>query len=146
MTPEIKFNEDQWLKLLFLLADTHEWINDMSRDIFMQLPIPEKKQCFRKTYYLTAPAMAHIIQRHYFKINRHPQVGKFQIPVIQIMQLIRDAAQLPTTPVAGSSNFQRIMHTAEIIGYDQNGFSAKIITIITDTGGRIITAFPGVCK
>ena len=146
MPPEIKFNEDQWLKILFLLADTHEWINDMSRDIFMQLPITEKIQCFRKTYYLTAPAMAHIIQRHYFKINCHPQVGKFHIPVIEIVQLIRDAAQLPTTQVAGSSNFQRSMHTAEIIGYDKDGIPTKIITIITDTGGRIITAFPGICK
>lgn len=144
MTAAINFNEAQWLKLVFLLADTQQWINDMAKDAFLQLPVTDKKKCFRKTYYLTAEAMAHIIERHYYKINRHPQTGKFHIPVTDIVQLIRDAAGLPVTPVPGNLNFQRTLHTAAIIGYDKDGNAVNTVTIITDAGGRIITAFPGV--
>lgn len=144
MNPGINFNEPQWLKLLFLLADTQDWINDMAKEAFLQLPVPDKKKCFQKTYYLTAPAMAHIIERHYYKINRHPQAGKFHIPVIEIIQLIRDASPLPCSPVPGSLNFQRTMQTGDTIGYDKDGNPATVITILTDAGGKIITAFPGV--
>jgi hypothetical protein len=143
MIPAINFNEAQWLKLVFLLADTQQWINDMARDAFLQLPVTDKKKCFRKTYYLTAEAMAHIIERHYYKINRHPQTGKFHLPVIEIVQLIRDAAELPVTHVPGSLNFQRTMQTGNLIGYDKDGNPTTIVTIINDAGGKIITAFPG---
>jgi hypothetical protein len=143
MIPAINFNEAQWLKLVFLLADTQQWINDMAREAFLQLPVTDKKKCFRKNYYLTVEAMAHILERHYYKINRHPQTGKFHIPVIEIVQLIRDAADLPVTPVPGNANFYRSMQTANIIGYDKDGNPANIVTVVTNAGGKIITAFPG---
>ncbi len=143
MNKDIHFNEAQWLKLLFLLADTQNWIDDMAKDAFLQLPITNKKQCFRKTYYLTAQALTHIVERHYYKISRHPQAGKFYIPVVEIVQLIRDASHISSTPVTGSSNFQRTLQTEESIGYDKNENAVKTITIITDAGGKIITAFPG---
>jgi hypothetical protein len=143
MIPAINFNESQWLKLVFLLADTQQWINEMARDAFLQLPVTDKKKCFRKNYYLTAEAMAHIIERHYYKINRHPQTGKFHIPVTDIVQLIRDAADMPASAVPGNLNFQRSLQTANIFGYDKDGNPANAITVITDAGGRIITAFPG---
>lgn len=143
MTTSINFNEARWLKLLFLLADTQEWINDMAKEALLQLPVSDKKKCFRKTYYLTATALAHIIERHYYKINRHPQTGKFHIPVIEIVALIRDAADLPATAVPGNLNFQRTLQTANTIGYDKEGNPAGTITIINDAGGKIITAFPG---
>ena len=142
--PQPGFNESQWLKLLFLLADTQTWIDEMAREAFAQLPVPDKKKCLRKTYYLTAPAMAHIIERHYYKINRHPQAGKFHIPVTEIVQLIRDASILPVSPVPGSLNFQRTLQTENTIGYDKDGRLTSAITILTDPAGRIITAFPGV--
>jgi hypothetical protein len=143
MIPAINFNEAQWLKLVFLLADTQQWINDMARDAFLQLPVTDKKKCFRKNYYLTAEAMAHILERHYYKINRHPQTGKFHIPVTDIVQLVRDAAELPTSPVPGNLNFQRTLQTANTIGNDKDGNATNTVTIITDAGGKIITAFPG---
>jgi hypothetical protein len=143
MIPAVNFNEAQWLKLVFLLADTQQWINDMAKDAFVQLPVADKKKCFRKNYYLTAEAMAHIMERHYYKINRHPQTGKFHIPVTEIVQLIRDAAELPATPVSCNLNFQRTLQTEGIIGYDKDGNATDSITVITDAGGKIITAFPG---
>lgn len=145
MTPDSQphFNETQWLKLLFLLADTQNWLDDMSKEAFLHLPLPDKKKLMRKTYYLTAGAMAHIIERHYYKISRHPQAGKFHIPVIEIVQHIRDGSMLTTEPVNGSLNFQRTLHTADIIGYDNDGQPTSALTILTDAGGRVITAFPG---
>jgi hypothetical protein len=115
----------------------------MAKDAFVQLPVADKKKCFRKNYYLTAEAMAHIMERHYYKINRHPQTGKFHIPVTEIVQLIRDAAELPATPVSCNLNFQRTLQTEGIIGYDKDGNATDSITVITDAGGKIITAFPG---
>jgi hypothetical protein len=42
------FNEPEWLKLLFLLADTQTWLDDMSKKAFHNLPITDKKKFLRK--------------------------------------------------------------------------------------------------
>lgn len=140
------FNETQWLKLLFLLADTQSWLDDMCKEAFRLLPVADKKKFLRKSYYLTVPALAHILERHYYKINRYPYAGKFTIPVIEILHHIREAFSLPAIPVPGYRNFQRIIQATDPIGFDKNGRSTHIITILTDAGGKIITAFPGTCK
>jgi len=57
---------------------------------------------------------------------------------------IREAKTITATPVNGCSNMQRILRTAQPIGFDQNGQPATVITIITDNAGNIITAFPGI--
>jgi len=134
------FTESEWLKLLFLLADTQSWIDDMNKDLFRQLPICKKK-FISKEYYLSALALAHILERHYYKINRYPNAGKFHIPIIEILHHIREAHTIPPTPK--ENNFQRIIQTQQPIGFDKNGVSTNIINIITDAGGKIITVFPG---
>ena len=139
------FNEPEWLKLLFLLADTQQWLDDMNKELFIQLPLPDKKRFQRKTYWLTPSALTHIIERHYYKIPRHPNTGKFHIPLIEILHHIREAFHLPATPVTGCGNFQRILQTEHSIGFDKYGQPTNIITILTDAGGKIITAFPGTC-
>lgn len=145
MTPDsrLNFNEPEWLKLLFLLADTQTWLDDMAKEAFGRLPIPDKKRFLRKTYYLTISALAHIVERHYYKIPRYPNAGKFHIPLIEILHHIREAYSLPVTPVTGCLNFQRVLQTEQTIGFDKNGQPTNIITILTDAGGKIITAFPG---
>jgi hypothetical protein len=143
MTAPPPFNEAQWLKLLFLLADTQSWIDDLCRQAFAELPLGDKKKCLRKTYYLTAPALAHIVERHYYKISRHPDAGKFLVPVTDIVAFIRDASQVPALPVPGTLNSFRTLQTTTNIGIDRNGNPADNITVITDAGGKIITAFPG---
>jgi hypothetical protein len=50
---------------------------------------------------------------------------------------------LPVSPAPGSQNFQRVLTAENNIGFDKNGNPANTITILTDAGGRIITAFPG---
>jgi hypothetical protein len=137
------FNEEQWIKLVFLLADTQTWIDEMNKELFTSLPVTNQKKYLRKTYYLTPAALAHIIERHYYKINRHPSTGKFHIPIPCILQLIRDAADSPTTPVSGSLNQQRTLCSSTNIGFNKNGHPENKITIITCPGGKIITAFPG---
>ncbi len=129
--------------ILGLLADTQSWLDDMAKECFMQLPVADKKKFLRKTYYLTTSALAHILERHYYKINRYPHAGKFTIPVVDILHYIREAFSLPVSPVPGCLNFQRIAHTDQSVGFDKNGQSTGNITILTDGGGKIITAFPG---
>ena len=136
------FNESEWIKLIFLLSDTEQWVDDLCRKAFAELPV-DKKKLFKKDYYLTASSLAHILERHYYKINRHPQTGKFNIPVIDILEHIRSAYAATPTLMYGSCNFCRVFDTGEAIGFDKNGQPETCITVITDRGGRIVTAFPG---
>lgn len=140
------FNEAEWLKLLFLLADTHSWLEDMSKNCLMQLPIAGKKQLLCKGYYMGIKAMAHIAERHYYKINRYPHTNKFHIPLTDILHYIKAAAIVPTEPLKNSVNFYRMLQTDEVIGFDMEGHPVQCITIITDASGNIITAFPGKIK
>jgi hypothetical protein len=136
------FNESEWLKLLFLLSDTQTWLDDMNKEMFRQLPIC-KKRFISKDYYLSVSSLAHIIERHYYKINRYPHAGKFHIPVLEILNRIREAHAIPAIPALGCNNFQRTIQTSQAIGFDKKGQSTNIITVLTDAGGNIITAFPG---
>jgi hypothetical protein len=135
------FNETEWLRLVFLLADTQLWVDGLCRDAFMQLPV-DKKKLFKKDYCLTITAMAHILERHYYKVNRHPQAGKFHIPVTDILEYIRSAYAAEPSPINNSCNSCRVLDTGAEIGFDNNGNPATCITVITDRGGRIVTAFP----
>jgi hypothetical protein len=56
----------------------------------MQLPMSNKKRLFRKTHYITISSLAHILERHYYKIPRHPDCGKFTIPIPDILSHLRD--------------------------------------------------------
>jgi hypothetical protein len=135
------FNEAEWIKLVFLLADTQAWVDDLARSCFVQLPL-DKKKLFKKDYYLTAATMAHIIERHYYKVNRHPQTGKFHIPLLEILEYMRSAYAIDPVPVNGSCNCCRVLDTGTGIGLDKEGSPAPCIAVITDKGGRIDTAFP----
>jgi len=138
------FNESEWIKLLFLLSDTQQWLNDMNNQLFLQIPIENKKKFLRKNYYLTVTAFAHIIERHYYKIPRHPGTGKFQITIPEILHYIREAANATTTPIHATQNLLRTIETGQTIGFDKNTEPTQIISIVTDAGGKIITAYPGV--
>lgn len=145
MTPvdNCGFNEDEWLKLLFLLSDTEQWLDELSYRTFRCLPMADKKRLFRRTYYLTPSALAHIVERHYYKILRHPGTGKFTIPITEILHYLREGGDLLATSLPGSFNYKRVVEAAATIGMDKDGLPTRLITILTDSGGRIITAFPG---
>lgn len=140
------FNENEWMRLIFLLSDTQDWMNDLAMNAIMQVPMKDRKKLFRKTFYISVTALAHIIERHYYKIHRHPETSKFTVPLIEILAYLRDASKEETTPIPGSLNFQRTIDTQKIIGIDGDHLPTSLITILTDNGGRIITAFPGSFK
>ena len=66
-------------------------------------------------------------------------------PVDMHIRIFREAHSLPVTPVSGCLNFQRVIKAEQPIGFDKNGLPTDYITILTDGGGKIITAFPGFC-
>jgi len=141
------FNESSYIRLLFLLSDTHEWLESMEYGLLEQLPMQgSKKNLFRKTYFLTVPAMAHIVERHYHKVQRHPETGKFTIGLQDILHWIREAKTAEPQLIPSTQNFFRWLDTHEMIGFDNDGISTSIITVITTPGGRIQTAFPGKMK
>ena len=45
--PTIPFNEAAFIKLVFLLADTQQWVDELSTSVFEQLPLEHKKKLFR---------------------------------------------------------------------------------------------------
>lgn len=137
------FKEQEWIRLVFLLADTQGWVDDVSREMYMQLPVHNKRKFLRKNYYLTVQVMAHILERHYYKINRHPHAGKFTIGVTELLECLRDAAMAEPKALTGSINYYRVFTTDRIIGFDKDGNGVDCMTVLTDGGGKIITAFPG---
>lgn len=140
----IHFNETQWLQALFLLADTQNWLQQLQEGLVWQLPVKHRKKLLRKGSYLSSKALAHILERHYYKVPRHPLTGKFTIPIPQIVACIRDACQQPPEHVPCSPHLQRVLDTGTPLGHDPSGNTVTTITVITSTGGEIITAFPGV--
>ena len=139
----IHFNETQWLQALFLLADTQSWLQQMQEGLIWQLPVKHRKKLLRKGSYLSSKALAHILERHYYKVPRHPLTGKFTIPIPQIVACIRDACRQPPRPVPRSRNQQRVWDAGTPVGYDPAGNSVTTVTVIASTSGEIITAFPG---
>lgn len=140
------FNEDEWLKLVFLLSDTQNWLNDLVGTAMLQVPMKDRRKLFRKSYYITVGALAHIMERHHYKIPRHPNVSKFTIPVVEILALLRDANTEPVEQATGATYLKRVIDTQKIIGHDFNQLPTSLLTVLTDSGGRILTAFPGCIK
>ena len=139
----MNFDEAAWIRLIFLVSDTQAWIQEMEKEVFGQIPVNGKKGLFRKTYHISATAVAHILERHYYKIPRYPSTSKFQVPVADILHWIREAAAEAPQLLPGSTHFIRCYDTHEAIGHDQYGQPTSIISIITDPGGEVKTAFPG---
>jgi len=142
-TNHTSFDENEWLRMLFMLSDMQNWLSEMEQELFMKQPAGKAKKLFRKTYHLTASSFAHIVERHYYKIPRHVGAAKFTISVPEILDCLRTAFSQPPAPLEGSLSFIRQVKMGTIIGFDNAGNNTSIITIITNAGGKIVTAFPG---
>mgnify|MGYP003575766991 CR=1 FL=1 len=137
------FNEAQWLQVLFLLADTATWLQQLQEGLLWQLPVKQHKKLLRKSWYLSVTVLAHILERHYYKLPRHPLAGKFTISIPEMVNAIKDAGQLAPEPIAGSTNLQRVWEAGYPLGYDPAGNTVTTLTVISSAAGEIITAFPG---
>ena len=140
------FDEEEWIRLLFLVSDLQEWMEDLEKRLFLVVPVGDKKKLFRKDFYLTARTFAHIIQRHYHKVARHPEAGKFTVPVPHLIDLLKQTRHMPTTPIPGRDGVYRVVDTGKIIGYDRAGRNTTFLTLISHPEGRIETAFPGIME
>ncbi|MBO9592369.1 MAG: hypothetical protein J7599_05615 [Niabella sp.] len=138
------FNEAQWLQVLFLLVDTQAWLQQLQEELIWQLPVKNRKKLLRKSWYLSVKALAHILERHYYKVPRHPLASKFTLPIPAIATAIRDAHLQPPAPVPDSELLQRVWDTGAPVGYDTTGRTVTVLTVIADATGEIITAFPGI--
>lgn len=137
------YSEPELIRLLFTLADTQQWLSELTTATLSQLPNLGKKKLQKQDYYLSISALTHILERHYHKIPRHPGAGKFCIPLTDILYHIRLAESSTPQPMPGRTGNYRIFESDNIIGHDQHGQHSKHITVITDAKGNILTAFPG---
>lgn len=138
-----QFNEPQFLRLIFTLADTEQWVRGLVNATLSQVPRLGKKKLQKNNYYMSASSLAHILERHYHKLGRHPHTGKFCIPVIEILWHIRQAEDCKTEINIGKPGTYRQHNCQSNIGYDQDGNNTSMLTVICDSHGTIITAFPG---
>lgn len=136
------FNEQHFVNELFAIHEKQLHLNQQAKNLFDQLPV-NKKAFMQKKYYLSASALAHIVRRHWYKVKDHPEAGKFTIPLAEIINYLREAFYTEATPVQSYQNFQRHVDIGKPIGYDRHGKYVKTLTVLTDGGGNIITAFPG---
>ncbi len=138
------FNEAEWLKMIFLLADTQQWLDEMTAEAIGKVPVQDKRKFLQKSYYLSIRALAHILERHYYRIPRYPHAGKFHIPVTELLHHIRQAFAVEPKPIPGKLTLLRVFCADSSVGFDRNGKATIHISIITDAGGNIVTAFPGI--
>jgi hypothetical protein len=138
------YQETQWIQRLFLLSDTSAWLNVQQKHLFDQLQVPGAKHLFRGNYYLSVASFAHIIERHYHQVARHPQAAKFTIPIPAILHCIKEAARQPVQQLTTTGNCYRSLDTNTDIGFDNAGKRTATVTVITTGGGLIQTAFPGI--
>ncbi len=136
-------NEPELIRLLYALADIQQWISDLTSAALTHVPHMGKKKLQKLDYYLSVAALVHILERHYYKIPRHPGAGKFCIPISSILDYIRQAKDCPRQNAPNHSGSYRILHCDAVIGYDQQGNNTNCLTVFTDAKGNILTAFPG---
>lgn len=136
-------NESELIRLLYTLADIQQWISDLSSAALSHIPHMGKKKLQKLDYYLSVSALVHILERHYYKIQRHPGAGKFCIAIESILQYIRQAKECQQHKAPNHSGSYRILECDTIIGYDQQGHNTTYLTVFTDVKGNILTAFPG---
>ena len=140
------FNETQWLQALFLLAEAQDWLQQLQEALIWQLPVKRRKKLLRQSWYLTAKALAHILERHYCTVPHGvpaPLSGRFTISIPQIVACIKEAGAQQPMAVPRSRHLQRVWDAGTPVGYDPAGNTVTTITVIASTSGEIITAFPG---
>ncbi len=137
------FNEPEWLQMLISLARSHRWQSEAEMQLLLKLPIRGIHLLMEKGYRLRVTAIGHIVTE-YYKTNTEPATAKFQIPIVQLIRIIKNAASITPVPIKKTGNLQRVVMATTKIGVDKLGEPTRQITIITSTGGEIITAYPGV--
>ena len=135
-------DEYHYMRIILLLADTQLWLNELGSQAIHSIQPAAKKLLSSKTYRLSITALAHIIERHYYKTMRHPGTGKFTIPLPQVLDCIKEAGMQPAEPMKGSAYFKRSLAFPTSIGINKNGETSATITVITDYNKHIITAYP----
>ena len=137
------YSEPELICLLYTLADIQQWISDLSSAALSQVPHMSKKKLQKLDYYLSPAALVHILERHYHKIPRHPDAGKFCIPISTILDYIRQAKNCTQRSAPNHSGSYRILECDTEIGFDKEGRHTSYLTVFTDIKGNILTAFPG---
>ncbi|MEI9811055.1 MAG: RHS repeat-associated core domain-containing protein [Bacteroidota bacterium] len=92
---------------------------------------------------ITEDGFIHVMQRHYPRSGMFLSKSKFSIATREIVDLIKNSAQVPKILQRGG-NYQRIVDAGKIIGVDAiTGQATSKFTIITNKAGDLITSFPG---
>ncbi len=92
---------------------------------------------------MTQKGLTHTLNRHTINnIVKWSNKSKFS-NAIEIPNLIKQATKQPMIQLA-NGNYARIVDAGRIIGIDvKTGQATSIYTVITNTSGDLITAFPG---
>lgn len=125
-----------------LLSDMQYWLNELVTHCVHSLHPPGVKLLTGRNYRMSITVFAHIIERHYYKTMRHPGTGKFDIPLGQVLDYIKEAGLSEPVEMKGNTNFKRSLPLKHPIGITRKGDAAYTLVVITDSTGNIVTAFP----
>lgn len=135
------FCEDEFITLINTLHRSRKELDSLSRRIMWMIPGDRKTRFFPSSYFLTAIALSHILDRHFYKVPRYPEKSKFTIPIPEIVRLIRLAYLQPAEPMVGHCR-QRILPAGMVIGRNHDGRPCRHIKVVSDLYGFIRTAYP----
>jgi hypothetical protein len=135
------FSEDDFISVLNNTHRIRQQIDGLSKRLMWLIAEDKKTRYFPASYYLSAYGLSHILDRHYFKIERYPDKAKFTIPVVDIVKYIRMAFVIQPQETTRKGEL-RILDAGKIIGVSATGIPCQNITIITDVNGYIRTAYP----
>ena len=135
------FIEDDFISVLNNIHRLRQQIDLLSKKLMWLVAEDKSTRYFPSSYYLTAYGLAHILDRHYYKIDRYADKAKFTIPIFEIVKLIRQASVLQVETIPGKSE-RRVLNAGRIIGISATGTPCRRISIITDAYGYIRTAYP----
>ena len=96
---------------------------------------------------VTEDGFMHVMKRHYPRFGMYLRKSKFSISAREIVNLIKNSAQVPKRLLSSSGNYERVVDAGRIVGIDAiTGNPTSTFTIITNAAGDLQTAFPGILK
>lgn len=138
------FDENNFIRLLFRARRLQDLQQRYTRKLLQLLPVPEEFATFPSSFYLTATNFAKILERYYPGSVKQKNTTKFTIPLLELYHYLRISFEQEAQPVAGIIRFIRTYEADKIIGVNSSGEPTNIMTVISDSEGRILSAYPGI--
>lgn len=140
--PQGFFNEDEFLAILFSVQRLRYDADRCANKLVRVIPGNLRTKYFPSSYCLTGYGLAHILDKHFYKVNRFPDASKFTIPITEIVRLIRLGFLRGEKESTKTGGTMRVLEVGKVIGVCKDGCLTRKMAIVTDGNGQIRSAYP----